>query len=263
MTLIVGIRCTNGIVLAGDGAVTLGAFGQHTAQQRTVRKLTLLQGKIIIGLSGPVGLAQRFQACLDEGCRAGRYAGRAELAVGAMRQELWQIVGPEWVAAHAVANVMGAHVALESVLSSALVAAPLNDRAELIEFDQQCAPTLATDDLPFMAVGSARGIADPFLGFVRHVLWPQGCPTVPDGIFSAVWTLEHAIDTNAGGVAAPIQVAVLEQQTDGWKARELADAELRDHRQAVVDAEDALKKWRAAFTTAAAGAAPAPAPPPL
>lgn len=262
MTLIVGVRCTNGIVLAGDGAVTLGAFGQHTAQQRTARKLTLLQGKIIVGLSGPVGLAQRFQACLDEGCRAGRYAGRAELAVGIMRQELWQIVGPEWVAAHTVANVMGSHIAMEAVLSSALVAAPLNDHAELVEFDQQCAPTLATDDLPFMAVGSARAIADPFLAFMRHVLWPLGCPTIQDGTFSAVWTLVHAIDTNAGGVAEPIQVAVLERQGNDWQARELVDAELRDHRQAVLDAEGALKQWRATFAPAAPGAAPPLAPPP-
>src|SRR2546422_510006 len=102
-----------------------------------------------------------------------------------------------------------------------------------------------------MAVGSARAIADPFLAFMRHVLWPLGCPTIQDGTFSAVWTLVHAIDTNAGGVAEPIQVAVLERQGNDWQARELVDAELRDHRQAVLDAEGALKQWRATFAPAA------------
>ncbi len=261
MTLIVGIRCTDGIVLAADGAATLGSLGQQTAQQRTVKKLTILPGSLVVGVSGPVGLSQRFQAALDQGFQANRYSARAEVAMGVMRTDLWQILGPEWTAAHTVANVIGPQAAMSSALCSALVAVPLNGRPELVEFDQQCAPTLATNDLPFMAVGSGQSIADPFLAFIRKVFWPQGCPTVRDGIFSAAWAVEHAIHTSPGGVAPPLQVVVLEPNAGGgWQARELPDPDLRDHHHAIEDAEHTLKGWRDALT-GAPGVPPAQRPP--
>jgi ATP-dependent protease HslVU (ClpYQ) peptidase subunit len=61
MTLIVGIKCRNGIVMGADGAATLGALGQQTIRQET-EKLDILENRIIVGVSGPVGLGQRIRA---------------------------------------------------------------------------------------------------------------------------------------------------------------------------------------------------------
>ncbi len=261
MTLIIGIRCTNGIVMAADGAATLGSLGTPTAQQKTVKKLRILQNKIIVGSSGHVGLGQRLEAVIDDGFGENKFGGRAEKAIGVMRELLWKIAGPEWDAAASAGRVVGQQVASMSAIATMMVALPLNKRAELVQFDQQCAPELASDSLPFVALGSGQLIADPYLAFVRRVLWPAtGCPTIQDGIFTAVWTLVHAVETNTGGVAEPIQVVTLEQGAKDWAARELTDDELQEHRSAVKDAERAVKEWRSTFTSTPITPAP-PAPP--
>ena len=60
MTLIVGILCSDGVVVAADGAATLGSLGNSTVRQE-VKKLDVISGKIIVGVSGPVGLGQKLK----------------------------------------------------------------------------------------------------------------------------------------------------------------------------------------------------------
>jgi 20S proteasome alpha/beta subunit len=256
VTLIVGIRCSDGIVVAGDGAATLGSIGAQTAAQKTVKKLRIIQRKIVVGAAGSVGISQRAQALIEQGWQAKRYTGRAENVMGVLRRELWeQVVGPEWTCAGTVSKVYG-QAAATSASSAMVVAIPLEKRPELIQFDHQCAPELATRDLPFVAIGSGQAIADPFLAMVRRVFWPSSEPSLEDGIFSAVWTLRHAIETNPGGVADPVQVTVLERPGKDWEARELDQAELDAHENAVKDAEDALRDWRSQFTAKPSGDPP-------
>lgn len=257
MTLIVGIRCSNGIVVAADGAATLGSMGNQTASQKTVKKLSILQGKIIVGVAGAVGLGQRLRATLEDGYVNKLFKNpKPEFAVGAMRAEFWKVVGPEWDSAASSSRVTGASIALSSVATAMMVAIPLDHKASLVQFDQQCAPELASDELPFIALGSGQPLADPFLAFIRRIFWPKSPPTLQDGVFSAVWTLRHAIDTNPGGVADPIQVAVLEKIGAEWKARELDEAELSSHYEAIDSAEQSLCDWRSQFTAEPTGTAP-------
>lgn len=42
MTLIIGIKCRDGIVMGADGAATFEALGQHTIRQETT-KLDILE----------------------------------------------------------------------------------------------------------------------------------------------------------------------------------------------------------------------------
>lgn len=258
MTLIVGVRCSDGVVVGADGAATLGALGTHTASQKTVRKLSILQKKIIVGVAGSVGVGQRIRALVEEDYKAGAYAGkRPEVVMGLMRTKMWtEVVGKEWECAKTTAPVVGAQIAMTPANSQTLVALPLDRKAELIQFDLQCAPELATADLPFVAIGSGQGIADPFLAFVRRIFWPKGCPDINAALFSVIWTLRHAIDTNPGGVAEPMQVVVLEKQGSDWEARELSEAEIEQHKEATLDAEKALCDWRSQMTTKPEGAAP-------
>ena len=79
MTLILGIRCTDGIVLGADGSATLGALGTYTARQQSVKKLRIVRDKIVFGLSGPVGLGQLLCAGVEGGA-GGRIPARRILA---------------------------------------------------------------------------------------------------------------------------------------------------------------------------------------
>ena len=63
MTLVLALRCRDGVVLASDGQATSEAAGQPTRQP--VRKLFDLGGRIAWGASGSVGLQQALAEALD------------------------------------------------------------------------------------------------------------------------------------------------------------------------------------------------------
>jgi len=58
MTLIVAMKCSDGVVVGADSAATLGSFGEQTVKE-IATKLYIVKDSLILGLSGPVGLAQR------------------------------------------------------------------------------------------------------------------------------------------------------------------------------------------------------------
>jgi 20S proteasome alpha/beta subunit len=248
VTLIVGIVCRDGIVVAADGAATLGIPELFTVRQ-PVKKLAILHDRIIVGASGPVGLGQRIIGQLGDGWQSGAFKNKPpHLVMTAMREAIYNgHIGMELQVAGNAKAALGA-AAQASASSFTVVAAPSSGQACLFHFDRQGAPEQATSDLPFIAIGSGNIIADPFLAFLRRIFWQDEEPTVQDGIFAAVWTVDQAIKTNSGGVADPVQVCVLENGKGGWLARELADEELQEHRQAISEAEDRLRNYREVMT---------------
>lgn len=63
MTLVLAIRCREGVVLASDGQATTDAAGQPTRQP--VRKLFAIGDRIVWGAAGSLGLQQTVAAELD------------------------------------------------------------------------------------------------------------------------------------------------------------------------------------------------------
>lgn len=113
----------------------------------------------------------------------------------------------------------------------------------------------------YVAIGSGKLAADPFLRFLVDIFCQSGQPNVREAVFLAAWAVEHVIHTNPGGVAGPIRIAVLEMDAAGQLiARELPDTEIEEHRQAMESAGDALRAWRDGIQSGAA-ADDASAPP--
>lgn len=262
MTLIVAVLCEDGIVVGADGAATLGVPGQMTVRQ-PVRKLSIIEDRIIIGTSGPVGLGQRLADELASIWKSRELLSKSpEAAMGHLRVKFFNHISVEMQAASMARNVIGS-AANASAVSQTILALPIGKRLCLIQFDQQGAPELATTDLPFIAIGSGQPIADPFLAFLRRVLWRHGCkaadplPQLGDGITGALWTLQHAILTNPGGVSDPIQMVILRKDGGDYSARELADAELAEHKQAIAALEGKIgDEWVRLREPPAAGDAP-------
>ncbi|GEM_PF-6024646 len=59
MTLIVAWKSSDGVVVGADSAATLGTSASQTVKE-TVTKLYIVKDKLILGVSGPIGLAQRY-----------------------------------------------------------------------------------------------------------------------------------------------------------------------------------------------------------
>lgn len=243
MTLIIGIKCTNGIVIGADGAATLGTMGQRTILQ-PIKKLQIISKSIILGVSGPVGLGQRFKGELQKLWEEKKFSGKKPFeAMGILRQALWKHAEGEWKAANVTSPIIG-NISLQSVLTHSIIALPISKEPCLFQFDQQCAPEEATEDLPFISTGSVQNIADPFLAFIRRVFWPKGLPSINSGIFATVWTLRHAIKTAPGGVAEPTQIVKLQKGNSNWQVQELPSEELEEHIEASSNAEKHLSEFK-------------------
>ena len=259
MTLIVGIRCEDGLVVGADGIATLGAMGRPTVQQ-PCKKLRKISDSIIIATSGPVGLAQIFSGTLEDLWNNNKLVNKApHEAMAMLRDSFWAHAEKEFKAAQVTAPVLG-QVSLESAVSSSLIAMPIKRQPCLIQFNQQCSPELASGDLPFVAIGSGQPLADSFLAFIRRIFWPDHHPKVSDGVLATVWSLQQAIRTNPGGVGGAIQVMTLEKNAAGdWKVKELGESDFAEHQQAIKDAERALADYRNHLKPVEGEAPPQPA----
>jgi hypothetical protein len=258
VTLILGIRCTGGVVLGSDGAVTSAWLGQPTIQQQTVGKIHVVSGSVLVGVSGPVGLGQRIELEFKRQLDSGRIAGRSAVEVGAiLRTAFWtNVLSQEFLVASALQPVLGG-LAQQDALCAILIALPAGDRTELIQFDHTASPEVASDELPFATIGVGQTIADPFLAFIKRIFWPTRLPSLAEGTFAALWTLRHAISVHPGGVAKPISLYNLAKETAGWKAKRLDDKDLAEHEQMIAAAEDHLRR---VFETPAPRNPPPPSP---
>lgn len=244
MTLIVGILNEDGVVVASDGEATLGNLGTQTVSQQT-KKLSIQQDKIVIGVSGPVGLGQLLTGEIDNIYSEGLLAGKKPVeAMSIITQRFRQHIYPELEAAQRAQAINGiGGTAAMSAVSFTLLALPVSDEPCLIQFNQQGAAELASEDLPFASIGSGEQTADPFLAFIRRVLWKGKFPNVGDAIFAAVWTIHHVIKVNTGGIGDPIQVIVLQKDGKDWSARELADEELAEVRESIDRMEEHINDF--------------------
>jgi len=250
MTLIVGILCSNGVVVAADSAATMGSLGNRTVIQPT-KKLEIISDKMVLGVSGAVGLGQRFSYALTTGYSSGDFASKPPIeAMTLISEKFRQDLFKEFQAAQAATPIVGNGIASSPAITSSLVGMVISDKAHLFQFDHQGAPERATEGLPFVSVGSGQAIADPFLSFLRKIFWSDVEPNLNDGIFAALWTLQHAIAVNPGGVAGPIHIITLAKEPTGrgnntqWTTRELEADELREHEEAVKSAEEKLAHFR-------------------
>ena len=144
MTLIVGIKCSDGIVMASGGGATFGsALGDPTVMQ-PVNKLHVKSDRIIVGASGDIGLAQLY---IDRICSAWDEkhdtCTSPEDVQRLLRDEIAKDSQPAF--ATMMAQIVGPKIALRSATVTSLVAIPLAEPI-LIECDHvgqaTCGPAI-------------------------------------------------------------------------------------------------------------------------
>ncbi len=253
MTLIVGIKCADGVVLGADSASTYAtALGQqHTIKQQTSKKLDIIGADVVFGLSGPVGLGQSYKdeiasVVKTKGNRAPwKSSGQAKKF---FTDAMWKHAGPAWDRAKMVAQTTGPQIAMQDCAAQTVAAFPVGDEPYLVQFTPQCQPEEATVGLPFLSIGSGQPIADPFLAFIRRIFWPHQQPGLNDGILATLWTISHTIQAQPGGVAHPIRIVTLKKDKNKWKAEELSESELGEHQQMIELTEEEMRKVKDTFS---------------
>ena len=252
MTSIVGVLCEDGVVIGADSSVTFGDPRTGMTIEQPFQKLELVWGKVILASTGQIGLGQRFNAVINKQWNNVFRESPVEIDKAFSRTM--------------IEDMLFTHINANNGLYGAIVAFPASNKLHLCEFalaDFQ--PELKSDRLWYCSMGSAQRITDPFLAFMRNVFWQDGRPTLHGGIFAVTWTLQHAIETNTGGVNGPIQIAVLEPErknpTNPTQARILSAEELEEHKQNIDEAKKALRDFqKQQQPTAASNIPPIPKP---
>ena len=254
MTVLVGVRCQDGVVVGTDSAMTSTAGHQHTIQEIGVVKIEIHFGEMISATTGPIGLSQRFRMQLErslDGKELRRFQGKSPIHF-------------------ATAIAEEAHKEFRKTLSpmqqhpnfgyglGALVAFGCDEGPQLVEFDAlQFHPELkglTGDDgkqksRPYVTMGSGQLMGDPFVAHIHRLLFKDAMPTVSEGRLLVAWTLKHVIDYNSGGVAGEQQMAVLQKGKGGWVAEIVDPGEAL---QAVAD----IEKYVSSYWTHLKGARP-------
>ena len=144
MTLVVGIKCSDGIVLGADGAATFGALGRTTIRQPT-KKLCILKNAAVIGVSGPVGLGQFYTGEMLQLLDDKEFdRGTPQQAMGKIQRAFLKHFEQACKGAQMAQSLIGSH-ATQDVLSATIVALPVAGTLRMFQFDYQCAPEEATD----------------------------------------------------------------------------------------------------------------------
>jgi hypothetical protein len=255
VTIIVGVRCTDGVAIGADSIATSSHGPQRLIQILSDDKINIVANKIIIACTGAVGLSQRFHGIVKTSWDT--------------PNKHFQKTSIECAREIARATIkdfehtgVPRHPPQQGGLGfGALMAAPLDGVAQLIEFgllDFQ--PEIRKERLHFVSMGSGQLLTDPFLAFVSRVLWGSEPPNVQMGALGLYWVLSHTIQYAPGGVGKPIKIAVLKKEKGDWVARSVEGDELQEAEQHVAEIEKLIRGYPAAIVEAAK-ASPPPTPP--
>jgi len=246
MTAIVGLLCSDGVVIGADSSSTFSTGLETTIEQPT-EKICIIEGRVIFAGTGEVGLNQRFEAVLQQAVRAGLKGTHLEICKDISRNALIDF------------EHTGRRIG--SIGLGTLVAYPVSHKPHLCEFSlQSFQPEMKTQTNWFTSMVNHQKITDAFLGYLKDVFWPSGSPSLQDGVFAAVWTLEHVIALNTGGVNGPIRIAVLDNKEGKAKARLLEASELDQHKQNVAEAKEHMRKFKDQFQGGISSAPDVPKP---
>ena len=245
MTLLVGVLCSNGAVIAADRQATHGAMGQ---QGQAVTKVRVIHGEALYASSGHNGLGQQLCGVVESKQQEFKNQ-RYDANIVRLQDALRPLIDNALNTAGLAARVVGNAAAMGDSLCGGLLAAGFKDGLRLVEITPQVAVEFMTKDLPFISMGSGKMSADPFLGFLRKVYWPSNLPTIQEGALAAYWTIRHAIDMKVLGVGFDVDVFTIEPSAKTYRARQLDDAEVAEHIDFIKACEQALRGVREAMTS--------------
>ncbi len=243
MTLLVGIVCDSGAVIAADRQASHGVFGNVTVGHQ-VSKINTIGGNTLFASSGPVGLGQQFASIVQGELpqfKNRNYAGLATL----LQKKVREILDPALQTAGHATRVIG-QAAQNDVLCSSLLATEFKDGLQLIEISAQGGFECLTPQLPYVCQGSGKQNADPFLAFIWSVYFSSSRPNISEAVLAAYWTVKVAIDLKSSGVGFAPDVSVLEKATGGpgYIARQLGPNDLKETNDFIAEAESALRSIR-------------------
>ena len=251
MTVLVGVHCTDGVVIGSDSIAT-SAMGQNPlVHLQSNSKIQIFSDQVIVAATGAVGLSQRLSTHVELAVKGGVFKNlKLDECTTNISKRFLTDCGNSLVQNHPQRGIG----------FGAMIAALIQGEPRLIEYGTtDFQPEIKKDKLFFVSMGSGQMLADPFLAFISRVLWKDTSPSVEQAKFGVYWALDHAIKLAPGGVGGPINLSVLSKVGEAWQASLLPDTQ--EQAQYIVELETHIGGF-ARKTIQDAQAIPPPAVPP-
>jgi hypothetical protein len=217
LTIIVGVKCTDGVVIGSDGIATSTAGQQPIMQIPSNDKIKIFNNQVIAAATGSIGYTQRMHFHLDKAVNGGGF-------LTTKRNERPQLLCKRFIAD--LQSSMAQFSPQYGFGFGALLATAIDDDPCLIEFStHDFQPEFKEKKLFYCAIGSGQPLADPFLAFISRVLWKDTLPDTRLGRFGLYWALQHTINLAPGTVGEPIKLSVLRKGDSGWNAHIVDDTQ--------------------------------------
>jgi hypothetical protein len=265
VSLIVGIRCTDSLVLAASGPGTMPSEDGLPPARQWSKKLRVVAGQAVLGVTGHDGLAQEMALSLERSLAEPDERESADDVLRAKLRDALAVPVQRTVAIHRTLQGLPGFgiTSNEYVVSQSLLAIPFRDSLRLFLLDPECSVTEVTDELGCATIGGAKAVADPFLAFLRKVLWDDRLPDAALGELSAYWTMLHVAETSPGALTFPIQMVVIRREAGGSiDIYERGERELSRIQQAIERGEEMIRRSLRTHPAGPEGGEPPPTVPP-
>ena len=216
MTVLVGVKCTDGIVTGADSVATSAAGATPIMQIESYDKIKIFASNIIVAATGAVGYTQRLHLQIEAAIKGSVFKNYKH-------DRLTQHVASKFLA-DLQSSLAPNFPQFGGIGFGALLGAVVDDDLCLVEFaTNNFQPKYKEKKCFFTSMGSGQSLADPFLAFVSRVLWNNVLPDVKIGRFGLYWVLDHTLKHAPGLVGPPIRLATLNKRNDRWIASESDD----------------------------------------
>lgn len=240
MTLIIGVKCRDGLVIGSDSLETFGTG----IEQEVSNKIEYLARDSLIASAGAVGLSQLIKEKLRKSWETVQnqddvYTARIEL-----EDLIWSETKRAMNRVHEAQEFLEEEL-ISTVLTSSLIAFPLNGAPTLLRLNAIGQSDQVTCESPFVSIGSGDVQADPFLAFAKRVVRNNEQPeAIDDGVLGVLWALQHVIEVNGGlGVGGSPVIATLQLVGEHWEADIRTGPLLDQHLQRIAGAEKSVHTY--------------------
>jgi hypothetical protein len=232
MTIAIGLYCSDGLVIATDSAITVATHDGATTEMKAP-KIFHLMDDVIFAYSGNFSMAERIRR------RLASYGFREitlimNLGLRPLRANYDRSVQPErvsflpgWLEESATADDLGDRICTEfEKMFSKYVIDPMkgvdctimlgiifNETPELILFSGGFKPQFYSRDYFYVAHGSGKQFADPFMSFLQNTCDIKTLKVEHARLLS-YWIIDHVIEANTGGVRGPVQLQCFLKRDD-------------------------------------------------
>lgn len=223
MTLLIGIHCTDGIVIAADQQASRGPAGGMPTVGSPVTKISAIKGNgALFAFSGYTGLGQQIGATVEAQLDLNNnYFGQ----VAALQKSAFSVILPAAQRAQAMGQII--RDSASEAICGCLFAAKFPDGLHLIEVSPQANFDLI-DAVKWTCIGGGQANADPFMSFLWNVYWNDRSPNLQEAIMTAYWGVITTIASRTPGVGYDVDVFTLAEHDDTYRTRQLSKAELME-----------------------------------